>query len=193
MNILKISSENAEYQIIESLKTNRTKRSKHKEIFIEGIESIKQAVLANIELTRIITVDMNKVSGWAKQLISNCNSSKIIEMSDLLYKKLCDREEPTEIVVTAKINPITLDKVLFSKKPFVLIFDRPSDHGNFGPEFNDEVQKGRSIGPSTIATKTCIVCLPQLQNTGASLWKVITQKPQKSIYTCPLLNEKKYL
>ena len=61
------------------------------------------------------------------------------------------------------------------------------------PEFNDEVQKGRSIGPSTIATKTCIVCLPQLQNTGASLWKVITQKPQKSIYTCPLLNEKKYL
>jgi len=65
--------------------------------------------------------------------------------------------------------------------------------GIFGPEFNDEVQKGRSIGPSTIATKTCIVCLPQLQNTGASLWKVITQKPQKSIYTCPLLNEKKYL
>lgn len=132
MNVLRISSENAEFQIIESLKINRTKRAKHKEIFIEGIESIKQAVVANIEITRIITVDMNKLSGWAKQLISNCNNSKIIEMSDLLYKKLCDREEPTEIVVTAKTKPITLDKVVFSKKPFVLIFDRPSDHGNFG-------------------------------------------------------------
>ena len=120
MNVLRISSENAEYQIIESLKTNRTKRAKHKEIFIEGIESIKQALLANIELTRIITVDMNKISGWAKQLISNCKSSKIIEMSDVLYKKLCDREEPTEIVVTAKINPIALDKVVFSKKPFTV-------------------------------------------------------------------------
>ncbi len=132
MNVLRISSENAEYQIIESLKTNRSKRSKHKEIFIEGIESIKQAVYANIEFTRIITVDLNRLSGWAKQLISSCNNSKIIEMSDHLYRKLCDREEPVEIVVTARIVPISMNEIALSKKPFVLIFDRPSDHGNFG-------------------------------------------------------------
>ncbi len=132
MKSLRISSENAEYQIIESLKTNRSKRAKHREMFIEGIESIKQAVLAKNEITRIITVDISKLSGWAIQLISRCDSAKIIEMSDQLYKKLCDREEPTEIVVTAKINLLTIDKVIISKEPFVLIFDRPSDHGNFG-------------------------------------------------------------
>lgn len=132
MDVLRIFSENAEYQIVESLKTNRTKRAKHKEIFIEGIESIKQAVLANIEITRIITVDINKLSGWAKQLLTIYTNTKIIEMSDQLYKKLCDRDEPTEIVVTAKIKKLTIDNIVLSNNPFVLMFDRPSDHGNFG-------------------------------------------------------------
>ena len=132
MNVLKITAENAEYQIIESLKTNRTKRAKHKEIFIEGIESIKQAILSNIEITRFITTDLNKLSDWAKQLVTSFNNSKIIEMSENLYNKLCDREEPTEIIITARINFLSLDKIKLSKNPFVLIFDRPSDHGNFG-------------------------------------------------------------
>lgn len=132
MSILRITAENSEYQIIESLKTNRTKRAKHKEIFIEGIESIKQAISSKIEITRVITTDLNKLSGWAQQLVANNNKAKIIEMSEELYNKLCDREEPTEIVVTARITILSLDKIRISKNPFVLIFDRPSDHGNFG-------------------------------------------------------------
>ena len=132
MNYLKITAENAEFQIIESLKTNRTKRLKHREIFIEGIESIKQAVNARVEFTRIITIDTQILSGWAKQLITNNKNVKVIEMSELLYKKLCDREEPSEIIATAKLNYLSLDRTVLSNKPFVLMFDRPSDHGNFG-------------------------------------------------------------
>ena len=48
MNMLFISAENAEYQIIKSIKTNRAKRNKLQEIFIEGIECIKQAINANV-------------------------------------------------------------------------------------------------------------------------------------------------
>lgn len=132
MDFLKITAENAEYQIIESLKTNRTKRVKLGEFFIEGIESIKQAIAANIRITRVITADLKKLSGWATQVVENLDNAKIIEMSERLYNKLCDREEPTEIVVTAKLQHLSLDKIKLSKNPFVLIFDRPSDHGNFG-------------------------------------------------------------
>lgn len=132
MNFLRISAENAEFQIIESLKTNRTKRAKHKEIYIEGIESIKQAISAKLEITRIVFADHKKLSGWAQQLVSNYPNAKLIEMSEPLYKKLCDRDEPTEIVVTAKIDTATIDTITMSDTPCVLIFDRPSDHGNFG-------------------------------------------------------------
>lgn len=132
MRVLRISAANAEYQIIESLKTNRSKRFKHKEIFIEGIEPIKQAILAKMEISRIIFTDMERLSGWAKQLIAACSNSKIIEMSDNLYKNLSDRHEPTEIIVTVKVKSLTLENAIFREKPFVLICDRPSDHGNFG-------------------------------------------------------------
>lgn len=132
MNYLKISAENAEFQIIESLKTNRSKRAKHKEIYIEGIESIKQAFSAGIDITRIITSDLKNLSDWGNQLISNYEDAKIIEMSKTLYKKLCDRDEPAEIVVTARIKILKLADIKLSTLPFVLIFDRPSDHGNFG-------------------------------------------------------------
>lgn len=129
---LTISTENAEYQIIQALKLNRTKRHKAKEIFIEGIESIKQAVSASLEITRIITTDIDKLSSWSKDLIRNNRQSKIVSMSPDLYKSICDRDEPSEIVITARIEPINLKDLSLPPKPFVLIFDRPSDYGNLG-------------------------------------------------------------
>ena len=53
-------------------------------------------------------------------------------MSYGLYKELCDRDEPSELIVTAKIQPLHLMDIHFSERPFILVFDRPSDHGNFG-------------------------------------------------------------
>lgn len=129
---LKITTENAEYQVIQALKLNRTKRHQVQEVFIEGIESIKQAVSAELEITRIITADVDKLSSWAKDLMRKYQKTKIIEMSSDLYKSLCDKEEPSEILVTAKVEFLTLDKLKLPAKPFLLVFDRPSDFGNLG-------------------------------------------------------------
>jgi len=126
-----ISAKNAEYQIIQSLKLNRTKRHQLREVFVEGIESIKQAAAAGVELTRIIVYDEARLSDWGKRLIRS-NQAPVIEMSFELYKTLCDREEPSELLITAKITPPTLAEIALPAAPFVLIFDRPSDYGNFG-------------------------------------------------------------
>lgn len=129
---LTISVENAEYQIIQALKSNRTKRHKAKEIFVEGIESIKQVVSAGMEITRIITPDLNTLSGWAKDLIRNNPKTKIVDMSFDLYKSLCDRDEPSEIVITAKVDFLGMADLQLPSNPFLLVFDRPSDMGNLG-------------------------------------------------------------
>lgn len=129
---LTISTENAEFQIIQALKLNRTKRHKAKEIFIEGIESIKQAVSAGLEITRIITPDADKLSSWSKDLIHSNRQSKIISMSFDLYKSICDKDEPSEIVITAKVQALGIKDLNLPSKPFVLVFDRPSDYGNLG-------------------------------------------------------------
>ncbi|MFN8432545.1 MAG: TrmH family RNA methyltransferase [Anaerolineales bacterium] len=129
---LTISVENAEYQIIQALKLNRTKRHKAQEAFVEGIESIKQVASAGLEITRIIAADVEKLSAWSQNLIRSQPNAKLIEMSFDLYKSLCDRDEPSEIVITVKVNFLNLGNLQLPSKPFVLVFDRPSDMGNLG-------------------------------------------------------------
>ncbi|MBN1901834.1 RNA methyltransferase [Candidatus Sumerlaeota bacterium] len=132
MKKISISSRNAEYQIIQSLKMNRVKRKKANEVFVEGIESIKQAINARMEFTRIIFSDIDRLSNWARNLINKNTHSRIIDMSYDLYRNLCDRDELSEILATVKIVPLKLQDLVYQDKPFVLIFDRPSDCGNLG-------------------------------------------------------------
>lgn len=127
-----ITTENAEFQVIQALKNNRVKRHKSQELFIEGTESIKQACAAGLPLTRLITHDLKQLSGWGKALIAQNPEARVIELSFELYKKLCDREEPSELLVTAKMPLWRLGQLALSDRPLVLVFDRPSDYGNFG-------------------------------------------------------------
>jgi len=131
MNTNFIGAENAEYQIIKSIKLNRAKRNKLKEIFIEGIECIKQAISANIEITRIIIKSMDGLSGWGKEVIRKNNNAKIIELSNTLFNELADKTEPSEMLITVKIKQNELSDIN-SKNPFIIVFDRPSDYGNLG-------------------------------------------------------------
>jgi TrmH family RNA methyltransferase len=131
MNVLSINSENAEFQIIKALKTNRLKRHKLGEVFVEGIECIKQAVSANIEITRIITANMKTISGWGNNIIKQNKNALIIEMREALYNSLCDKHEPSEILITARVKKYKIQDIA-AENPFIITFDRPSDHGNLG-------------------------------------------------------------
>jgi TrmH family RNA methyltransferase len=131
MNRLSISAENAEYQIIMSLKQNRMKRNKLHEVFVEGIECIKQAVNSKIEINRIIIKDFNALSNWGKNVINQYKDVKIIEMSTNLYNELSDKTDPSEMLITAKIKLNSLDDI-HTENPFLIVFDRPGDYGNLG-------------------------------------------------------------
>lgn len=131
MKALKVSTKNSEYQIIESLKRSRVKRNQYQEAFVEGTESIKQVLNAGLDITRIIVQDNRKLSDWGKKVVQGSNA-RIIEMSPELYQELSDREEPSELLVTVQISPLQLSELSISENPFILIFDRPSDYGNFG-------------------------------------------------------------
>jgi len=131
MNRLSITAENAEYQIIQSLKQNRAKRNKLHEVFVEGIECIKQAINSNIEITRIIIKDINTLSNWGKNVINQYKNVKIIEMSHNLFNELADKTNPSEMLITAGIRPNIFDDI-HTENPFIVVFDRPGDHGNLG-------------------------------------------------------------
>jgi len=131
MNMLSITAENAEYQVIQSLKQNRAKRNKYHEIFVEGIECIKKAADSKKEITRIIIKDINSLSNWGKNIIDQYKDAKIIEMADSLFNELAEKTNPSEMLITAKIKPNSLDDIN-SENPFLVVFDRPGDYGNLG-------------------------------------------------------------
>lgn len=134
-----MSVRNAEFQIISALRTNRTKRSKEKEVFVEGTESIKQLLAARWEITRILFRETVPLSHWAKDVISKHPKVKLYSVTEEMYLELSEKDTPSELIVTAKIKQALSLSLLSTslapgsqKNPFFVLFDRPSDLGNFG-------------------------------------------------------------
>lgn len=131
---LKISVKNAEFQILLALRTNRSKRSQEKEVFVEGTEGIKQLIEARWEITRILFREGVTLSNWGESVLERFTSAKQFEVAPELFSELSEKENPSEFIVTAKIqnHSLTAFHSLKKPKPFYLLFDRPSDLGNFG-------------------------------------------------------------
>lgn len=131
---LKISVKNAEFQILLALRTNRSKRSQEKEVFVEGTEGIKQLIEARWEITRILFREGVALSTWGESVLKRFTSAKQFEVAPELFSELSEKENPSEFIVTAKIQNHSLTALhsLKKPKPFYLLFDRPSDLGNFG-------------------------------------------------------------
>jgi tRNA G18 (ribose-2'-O)-methylase SpoU len=131
-NIKRISTKNAEFQIIEALKINRSKRTKQNQGFIEGIESLKQAIDAQIEFTRVIFPSDRKISDWGVKFLKSNFIENIIEMDQQLYNELCDRNDPSEFIATFRIPERILTTEIITDNSIFLLLDRPSDKGNLG-------------------------------------------------------------
>lgn len=129
---LKISVKNAEFQILLALRTNRSKRSQENEVFVEGTECIKQLIGARWEITRILFREGVKLSLWAESVLKNYSKAKQFEVSSGLFFELSEKENPSELIVTAKIQRTEIQNLIPTNHPFYLLFDRPSDLGNFG-------------------------------------------------------------
>ncbi|TGL19624.1 RNA methyltransferase [Leptospira bourretii] len=129
---LKISVKNAEFQILLALRTNRSKRSQENEVFVEGTECIKQLIGARWEITRILFREGVKLSLWAESVLKKYSKAKQFEVSSGLFLELSEKENPSELIVTAKIQRTEIQNLIPTNHPFYLLFDRPSDLGNFG-------------------------------------------------------------
>ncbi len=130
---IELTKSNDLYQVILALKQNRKKRNELDEIFVEGIESVKQALVSRrVELLKVMFADYGRLSDWGKALVDSGRFADSVSMTDALFAGLSDREEPAELMITARIRRDSLDSLHVGKNSVVVIFDRPSDNGNLG-------------------------------------------------------------
>jgi 23S rRNA (uridine2479-2'-O)-methyltransferase len=124
--------ENNHYQHLDVLKRNRKKRQKFHEIFVEGVTSINALVKTGYEITSVAFSRDKELSDWAKTIIAAANPPRLYRLTADLMTKLSDRTDPSELIVTARPKNLSLDDIPLGPNLFVLIFERPSNHGNLG-------------------------------------------------------------
>ncbi len=130
---MKIITENNEFQHIEVLKRNREKRSKYKEFFIEGVKSINYAIQYNWNIKTYVYSREKPLSKWAENVLSNSKAELHLELPLNLMKKLSDKdEELSEILAVISMPENDVSRIKIKDDMLVVVFDRPSSHGNLG-------------------------------------------------------------
>lgn len=131
--IRRVSERDDLFQVLSALKQNRRKRSELGEIFVEGVEAIKQGLESRrFRPEKLLFADPEALSDWAGDLAESGRFAECLSLERGLYEELADRAEPSEIMATFRYEKAALGDVTLPAKPFVLVFDRPSDQGNLG-------------------------------------------------------------
>lgn len=130
--IVKVYSENAEFQQIESLRRSRTKRQKHREFFVEGVRSINLALQHYWSINAFIYPGDAPLSGWATEILEHSTAKRHIELPLELVRKLSGKEDTSELLALVAMPPDDLTRIALKPDLLVVVFDRPASPGNLG-------------------------------------------------------------
>lgn len=132
-----ITSETAEYQILEALRHNRRKRTQRGELLIEGVQAIDRALAVDWPIRAAIVADGAGRSSWAEGVLDRLGARGAArpdryDVRPDLFARLADREAPPELLLVGAIPTTGLDELHPSDDAVVVVVDRPSSPGNLG-------------------------------------------------------------
>ena len=132
MRVEKINSKSAAYQKFEVLKTNRNKRFKYGEFFVEGVRNINYAVANGWQIVSFLYDADRKLSDWAKDKLNTVKTDVNYALRSDLLSELSSKEDTSELLAVIKMKNDDFSRIKLSEKPLIALFDRPSNHGNLG-------------------------------------------------------------
>ncbi len=138
--IIKIHTRDSEFQYIETLRRNRTKRSQAGEFFVEGVRSIDQALRNEWQVNALVYTREKRLSDWATGVLARANVQRCYELPAQLLGELSQKEEPSELLALAAIPADNLARITrriagrtpSRENPLVVVLDRPILPGNIG-------------------------------------------------------------
>ena len=132
MKTEKIFTKNATYQKFEVLKTNRNKRYKYNEFFVEGVRNINEAIQFQWEITSFLYSKERELSIWAKNILSSVPTMVNYELTASLMSELSNKEDTSELLAIVRMRNDEFTQFRLSERPILALFDRPSNKGNLG-------------------------------------------------------------
>jgi tRNA G18 (ribose-2'-O)-methylase SpoU len=130
---LPVTAENRWFQLAATLKTNRQKRSREKQFFVEGVRSINALRGSpSWQVTALYYCPGKRLSGWARDVLGDFPDAQRLELSRELMEKLADREEGSEMLALVRMPDLSPRDVRPSGNGCVVVLDRPGNPGNLG-------------------------------------------------------------
>ena len=126
----RITTEDADFQLLEALRHNRRKREQRGEFVVEGVQAINRALEAGWPVRAALVADGAARSAWADACLSRV--ADVVELRPDLFARLTDRDEPPELLLVAHIPPPDLARVPRTPDGVVVVVDRPARPGNLG-------------------------------------------------------------
>lgn len=132
MKAQRIYTKNAQYQKFEVLKTNRNKRYKYNEFFVEGVRNINEAIRNGWHFHSFIYAYEKKLSGWAQDLLKTTETMINFELTEALMAELSGKTDTSELLAIVEMRDDAAESLPLSDNPLLVLFDRPSNKGNLG-------------------------------------------------------------
>jgi TrmH family RNA methyltransferase len=132
MKVERIQTRNAAFQKFEVLKTNRNKRFRYQEFFVEGVRNLTQAVRNGWSIVSFLYTDERELSRWARDLLAVVETEVNHVLPASLLAELSGKEDTSELLAVVRMREDDLSQLRFSANPFLALFDSPSNHGNLG-------------------------------------------------------------
>jgi len=130
--ITKISKEDDQYQTIETLQRNRTKRLQAREFFVEGVREITMALQYKWVINALVYSRDKRLSDWAEEIIARSSARTHYIMPLHLLKKISQKEDTSELIALVAMPGDNLSRIPERENLLVVILDRPSNPGNLG-------------------------------------------------------------
>lgn len=132
MQVQKIYSKNATYQKFEVLKTNRNKRHKYNEFFVEGVRNINEAIKSDFKICSFLYTKEKSLSDWAENILLSVETDINYELTMDLMQDLSNKEDTSELLAIVTMQEDSFSRLNLSSNPVLALFDCPSNHGNLG-------------------------------------------------------------
>jgi TrmH family RNA methyltransferase len=129
---LHIRSADNDFQHVEVLKRNRTKRHQYGEFFVEGVIPLTQAVAHDWPIRSLIYADGVRLSQWAREMLDAAQAETHLALAPELMEQLSDKEDPSELLAVCAMPPDDPGRIEIKDDLLVVVLDRPSNYGNLG-------------------------------------------------------------
>jgi tRNA G18 (ribose-2'-O)-methylase SpoU len=130
--IIKISTENNDFQYIETLQRNRNKRNRAGEFVVEGVRPINQAVQNQWRVNALVYSRDRRLSTWAEGILQHTPAKAHFVLSLPLLRKLSQKEDSSELLAILAIPPDDINRIPEHENLLVIVLDRLINPGNLG-------------------------------------------------------------